>query len=217
TVPKKNIRKILGKPLIAYTIEQAKQSNTLTRVIVSTEADEIMRVAKSFDCEVPFKRPMELATDDVPVLPYVVRHAIKVLKERENYTPDIVVVLQPTCPLRKANEIDEAVNKLIRTGADMVVSLCEVKNHPLRMWKLDGDKVSPFVRSDAIYAQRQDFPKLYRITGSIYAFWTKTIFKDNFFEGDVRGIIFDELSSIDIDTELDLLFVEFILTKMHKA
>lgn len=210
-VPRKNIRNVLGKPLIAYTIEQAKKSKTLTRVIISTEDKEIAQIAKKFQCEVPFTRPYSLATDDVPVLPYVVHHALQALMEKEKYSPDIVVVLQPTNPLRKASDIDRTVNKLIETKADLVMSVCEVKYHPFRMRRMDGDRIFPYVRHKLMYAQRQDFPKLYRINGAVYAFWRGTVFRDDFWEGEVRGVVMDELGSIDIDTELDLLFVEFLL------
>src|SRR3989344_1664495 len=124
-IPGKNIKPLLGKPLIAYTIESAKTSGVFDRLILSTDDAEITRVAKEYGCDVPFMRPTELAEDKSAHLP-VMQHAVRWLKENENYSPDYVMILQPTSPLRQPFHIQEAVDLILRTKADSVLSVAEV-------------------------------------------------------------------------------------------
>ena len=123
-IPGKNIKPFLGKPLIAYTIEAAKKSGVFdpavggtSRLILSTDDPEIAEVAKKYGCEVPFMRPKELAEDKSAHLP-VMQHAVQWLKDNENYQPDYVMILQPTSPLRQPFHIKEAVELILKTGAD---------------------------------------------------------------------------------------------------
>ena len=111
-IPGKNIKSLLGKPLISYTIEEAKKSGVFDRLILSTDSEEIAEVAKKYNCEVPFIRPVELAEDQVSHLP-VIQHAVTWLKNKENYYPDYIMILQPTSPLRRDFHIKEAVDLLL--------------------------------------------------------------------------------------------------------
>ena len=216
-IPRKNTKDLLGKPLIAYTIEAALQSEYLDRLIVSTEDDKVAEIAREYGAEVPFIRPKELAKDDVPIVPYVLRHAVQELVRRENFNVDIVIMLQPTSPLRKTRYIDLAVEKLINTKCDWVVTVSKAHPHPFRMRRMVGDKLEPLFEGEDIWAQRQDLPPIYHFNGAVYVTWKDVIMeKEVFQDRDWRGIIMDEEDAIDIDTLKDFLVAETIL-KMRKA
>ena len=137
-VPKKNIRPIMGKPLIAYTIEVALESQLLGKVIVSSDDEEIMVVSRQYGAEVPFTRPAELALDTTPMVP-VLQHAVRFLEDRDNIRFDYILLLQPTNPVRQVEDINSALGKLVETGADSVISVCQVDNyHPVLMKKNRG-------------------------------------------------------------------------------
>ncbi len=149
SIPKKNIYPLAGKPVIAWTIEAAKRSKKITRVIVSTDDEEIAAVAKEYGAEVPFMRPAELATDTTPDLP-VFEHALAWLKEHESYEPDLVVHLWPTSPYRKDGDIDAAIELLEKNPeADAVRSVTEPSQVPFKMWRLDqGPYLAPIMKKE---------------------------------------------------------------------
>ena len=128
-LPKKNIAPLGGKPLIAWTIEAAVRSRTITRTVVPTDDAEIAKAAERYGAEVPFRRPEELAEDATPG-PAVVLHVVRWLDQHEGYRPDLVVYLQPTSPLRVPEDIDAAVALLVEREADAVVGVCPVQRHP---------------------------------------------------------------------------------------
>lgn len=215
-IPRKNIKKIGGKPLIAYTIEAALKSKYLDRIIVSTDDEEIAEIAKKCGAEVPFIRPKELAEDDVPLVPDVLRHSVEELKRNENFDVDIIVMLQPTSPLRKTKYIDLAIEKLINTKCDWVVTVLKVNHHPFRMRRMKGDKLELLFAAKKTWAQRQDLPPVYYLTGALYATRKDVIMKKDVFQNkDWRGIAMEEEDGIDIDTLTDFLVVDAIL-KMRK-
>lgn len=210
-VVRKNIRPLFGKPLIVYSIEQTLKSKHLTKIIVSTEDEEIAEIAKGCGIEVPFLRPPELARDDTPTLS-VLQHAVRFLEEHQGYRADIIVTLQPTSPLRTASHIDEAIEQLINTNADSVVSLCVAEHSPYWMKKIEGDRVIPFLEGGERYTRRQDLPKVYRLNGAVYVTRYDVLMMQNRVLGnDTRAIIMSQEDSIDIDTEYDLKLAELIL------
>ena len=205
-LPRKNIKKLLGKPLIAYTIEAAKKAKSLDRIFVSTEDKEIAKIAKKYGAEV-IERPVELAADDTPTYK-VLQHAVK---EIEN--ADIVVTLQPTSPIRDAKDIDKAIE--ILKDSDSVVGVCEIEYHPYWTKKIENGFLVPFVQSDKEYFRRQDMPKAYRINGAIYVTKKHVLMHENsVFGKKASPLVMDELHSIDIDTELDFLAAEAALKKI---
>jgi len=217
TVHKKNIRPLAGKPLIAYTIEEALKSKHVDRVIVSTDDKEIARVARRYGAEVPFLRPKSLATDTSPSL-FVILHALRYLKKNEKYSPGIVVFLQPTSPFRKAKHIDAAIKKI--KDADAVMGACEVKQHPYFMMCKKNGYLEPYLKLRNRPLRRQDVPKLYVTNSSVYV--AKREYYDNVkgvasvapvFTGKVKGVIMDEASSVDIDTLSDFMFAESLMRK----
>jgi len=212
-IPKKNIKLLNGKPLIAYTIEEALKSSFLDEVIVSTDSGEIAEIAKKWGAKVPFLRPKHLAKDNVPVVVPVSIHAIEFFEKNKNFIPDIVVILQPTSPFRKAKYIDACIKKLADTKADWVTTIFEVGTHPFRMYSLKGDKMDSLFKGEKIWGQRQDFPKVYALNGAVYATWRKTFFsKKPFLKKDWRGIVMDSIEAVDIDNFIDFVLAESILS-----
>jgi CMP-N-acetylneuraminic acid synthetase len=184
-IPGKNLKPLAGKPLLAYTVETARRSGALDRVILSTEDEAIAAAGRELGCDVPFMRPMDLALDDTPHLP-VVQHAVRWMDERVNYRPDAVMILQPTSPLRGSDDIVAAVALLETSGADSVLSVSEVPAHahPLRTLRLDdSDFAVLFATGDPVKKRinrRQDLPQAWVMNGAIYACRT--------------GLLFDEVS-----------------------
>ena len=202
-MPRKNLLPLCGKPLIAHTIEAARAARSIQRVVVSTDSQEIAEVARQYGAEVPFLRPPELAGDETPTLP-VLQHVVTQLKATDGSEPEIIVLLQPTSPLRRARDVDKAVALLQLTGADSVVSLCLAEHHPFWMKRLEGDRAVPFLENIPERTRRQDLPTVYRLNGAIYVTRCEILLKQNLLLGrDIRGLVMDAESSVDIDTPLD--------------
>jgi CMP-N,N'-diacetyllegionaminic acid synthase len=216
-IPKKNIKFLIGKPLIVYTIEAALKSKYLDRIIVSTEDKEIAEISKRYGAEVPFMRPKNLAKDDIPVIPDIPKYIIKEFKKKENFDVDIIVVLQPTSPLRSVKYIDEAIKKLLITKCDWVATVSKVTQHPFRMRKMEGDKLEPLFKKEDIWAQRQDLPPVYHFNGAVYVTWKNVLIQREVFKNkDWRGVIMKEEEAIDIDTLLDFFVAENIIKMKYK-
>jgi CMP-N-acetylneuraminic acid synthetase len=217
-VPNKNIKELGGKPLIAYSIDHAKQSKYITRTIVSTDSPEILEIAKSFGAEAPFLRPEELAQDSTPDLP-VFQHALLWMKENENYVPDIVVQLRPTSPLRKVEDVDRAIELLINNPeADSVRTVIEPVSSPYKMYKIDdAGFLDPLIKTEdksEVYNQPdQQLPKVYRHIGTADVIWSKTILENNQMSGKkILPLILDKAYS-GINTPEDWGFYEFLINK----
>jgi CMP-N,N'-diacetyllegionaminic acid synthase len=213
SVPRKNIALIHGKPLIAYTIEAAQHSRLLTHFLVSSDDPEILAVARKYGAPVPFVRPAELATDIAPTLP-VVQHAVAEMERMHGITYDFIVLLQPTTPLRLPEDIDAALEKLVATGADSVISVCDVgAYHPARMRQIVDDRLVELpVREPKEMARRQDLPPVYIRNGAIYAVKRDVVMLQNTMSGSVcRPYIMPEERSVNVDSLLDLLLAEILL------
>ena len=127
-IPRKSLAPLAGRPLVEYTFDAARASRALTRIVVSTDDPDVAALARAQGIDVPFMRPSSLAADDTPMLE-VMRHAIGWLRQAESYESAVIVLLQPTSPLRRAADIDDAVRRLLDTGADVTVSVVEVPHH----------------------------------------------------------------------------------------
>jgi CMP-N-acetylneuraminic acid synthetase len=179
-IPGKNLKLLAGKPLLAYTVDAANDC-ALDRVIVSTEDPAIAAVARSLGCDVPFMRPAELSRDDTPHLP-VIQHAVQWMRLEAGYRPDVVLILQPTSPLRSAIDIAGALRMLELSGADSVVSVSEVSPHahPMRMLRVDEtNHATLFASGEPVRKRinrRQDMPKAWVMNGAIYACRTGVLF-----------------------------------------
>ena len=217
TIPKKNIKPLCGKPLIEYTFDAAKASRLLGRVLVSTDDEQIARIARKNEMEVPFLRPIDLAKDDSSTLS-VIQHAVCFLQDNENYRPDYIVILQPTSPLRTGVHIDEAIQILIETDADSVVSVTEVPHqyNPCSIMKIEQGRLLSFMKGAEAYTRRQLKPVVYARNGAaIYAFRYETLIEKNSLYGDdCRPYLMSKADSVDIDDSIDFEFAEFILSRM---
>lgn len=212
SVPRKNVRLVGGKPLIAWTIETALQAHVLNRVIVSTDDKEIAGIAQQWGAEVPFMRPTELAQDDTPSIDTIL-HAVQWLGEHEGYHPHYIMLLQPTSPLRSAEDIEAVVRLVREKQADAVVSVCHVHQHPYWMKKINYDgQLTEFFPLDRIYTRRQDMPPIYFLDGALYLARREVLIERRTFYTDrTYGYVIPSERSLDIDTEWDLHLVDLIL------
>lgn len=211
-IPRKNVKLLCGKPLIAYTIEAALSSKCIGRVVVSTEDKEIAEVAGEYGAEV-IARPAELARDDTPSF-LVCQHVIRYLEEIKNFYPDVVVVLQPTSPRRIVEDVDRAIEKFLEADCDTVVSVCEAEHPPHWTYTLEGDRMKPVIPGGEKILRRQDTPKIYRLNGAVYVTRRDIIMNENRVLGnDTRAYIMPIERSIDIDTELDFQFADLLMKK----
>lgn len=205
-IPQKNIGLINNKPLIAYTIEASLKSKYINRTIVSTDNDEIEEVAKQSGAEI-INRPSSLAEDATPTEP-VIGHVLEVLKKREGYLPGYCILLQPTSPLRSANEIDEAYNLFIKKKADSLLSVCRSHNF---LWRKQNGFGIPVNYDYKKRPRRQEISE-YRENGAIYIFKTDMFLaKNNRLGGKILLYEMDEKKSVEIDTPFDLMIAENLL------
>ena len=203
-VPGKNTRLLAGHPLIAYTARAAAGSGALDRVVLSTDSEEIAEVGRRVGLEMPFMRPAALAADDTPMLA-VVRHALAELR-RHNWEPDIVVLLQPTSPLRTPLDIRRTVELLRSSGADSVVTVVPVPQHlsPDYVMRIEDGRLRRFLPESERIARRQDARPAYARNGTAYAFWTETVQRFGTIYGeDCRPLVMAAEESLSIDTETD--------------
>lgn len=217
SLPRKNIRLLQGIPLIAYSIAAGLKAKLVTRVIVSTDDQEIAEIARGYGAEVPFIRPSTLAADDTPDLP-VFQQALEWLKKQENYVPDIIVQLRPTSPFRLPNFVDQAVSMLLAdSGADSVRSITPSGQNPYKMWRFDKTNyLSPLLKvpslAEPYNSPRQKLPDTYWQTGHIDVIRHKTIMEQGSMSGkNILPVIIDPLYAIDIDKEFDLIRAEWLM------
>jgi CMP-N,N'-diacetyllegionaminic acid synthase len=216
-VPRKNIKLLAGKPLLAWTIEAAKNSKYIDRIIVSTEDEEIRDIALACGAEVPFLRPVELAQDDTPGISPVL-YTIKKLSEQNKRNYDLIFLLQPTSPLRNEKHIDEAIEMLLNNSEhfDSLISVTELE-HPVYWNRIVGSKMElkNFIQYDQeIKYRRQDFNQLYRLNGALYLAKTKLLLEQETFETKrTMAYIMDRKCSIDIDSQDDFQLAEMMMNR----
>jgi|TARA_B110000495_G_scaffold203413_1_gene226975 CMP-N-acetylneuraminic acid synthetase len=207
-LPGKNIREICGKPLIAWSIQAALDCSIINRLIVSTEDDEIAKIAEQFGAEIPFMRPVEFAQDDSPGIDPVL-HAINVLPEH-----DFVLLLQPTSPLRSAEDISGIIEFAIEHNAQSVVSVCEASVHPFWLYKKNASlELEPYLEHQFVPC-RQNLPKAYSLNGSMYLAKTSWLKKNRALVAENSlAYIMPKDRSYDIDDNLDWLVAERMLKR----
>lgn len=224
-IPGKNLKPLLGKPLIAYTLEAANAAlaaGALDRVIVSTDDDAIAAYARSLGCDVPFARPPALAQDDTPHLP-VMQHAVAWLAEHQAYRPDVVVILQPTSPLRRVDHIAQAVQRVASPGVDSVVTVSAVPAHmnPMRMLRVEeGGRAVLFVSGEPVRRRinrRQDMPEAWVMNGAVYAFRPHLLFgaEPSLYGDCTVALPTPEPFGLSIDTPDDWLAAEHAISTHH--
>ncbi len=217
-IPRKNINLFAGYPLISYSIAAGLQAGSVTRVIVSTDDEEIAAVAQQWGAETPFMRPAELAQDNTTDLP-VFQHALLWLKEKEGYSPDLVIQLRPTSPIRPRHCIDEAVALLQRhPDADSVRGVVPSGQNPYKMWRPQGiDRpMTPLLSLEGVAepfnAPRQSLPPTYWQTGHIDVIRPRVILEENSMSGsNILPYLIDPRFTVDIDTPFDWLRYEWLV------
>lgn len=236
-VPGKNIKELCGKPLIAWTIEEAKKSQYITRVVVSTDSEEIAEIAKTYGADVPFLRPFEISGDLATDVQFL-NHALDWVEKEEGGSPsthpvggirsgnkyDIILRLPPTSPLRTVAHIDAGIKFLIDSPeADSVRPITESPKHPYKMWQVKSDYLEPFLSDEftgikeAYNMPRQMFPKVYVQTGAYDILRTKVLREMNSTTGKkIKYIIMKPEESVNIDTALDFRVAEALMTDKLK-
>ena len=225
-VPGKNIKDLAGKPLIAWVIGAAKNSKYVDRVILSTDYKDIAEVGKQYGAEVPFLRPAEIAEDSTPDTP-VFEHALAWLKENEGYEPDIIVHLRPTGPMLTSAEIDEAIELLEKhPEADSVRSIVEPPKPPFKMWTIEGDYMTPFIKEvkgldggiikDTHTAPRQKLPKVFQTVADVGIMRLKTVTEKHSVIGDIVLPYPLKRPTTDIDNLLDFQIAEILMKEKQE-
>jgi CMP-N-acetylneuraminic acid synthetase len=211
-IPQKNIQKINGISLVEHTIRTAKKSKKISRLILSTDSSEIAKMGRKLGVEVPFIRPKKFAKSNSSSLD-VITHALKFLKINENYEPDIILILQVTSPLRQLSSIDKSVSLLQNSNATSVLGVSTMKQNPFIAFTISSNNfLKPYQKNFQKFFQRQQFPKFYYPSGSIYIFWKKTLKKyGNFYGPRIKPLIVSKEESIDIDDIFDLFVCENIM------
>ena len=221
SIPHKNIKPLLGKPLMAWIIEAAKKSKYLDRVLVSTDSEEYAEVARKYGAEVPFLRPKEISGDKSLDVDYV-KHAVEWLRDHQGYKADIAVRMMPTVPLQQTEDIDSCVEELLKNpSAQTSVVIAEARQSPHKALKLvsasDGEKyLVSFMTGrgeDVNPTARQAYDKAY-FRANIVACRADIILKNNSLAGEkVKYHIIPQDRAIDIDSEIDFIVAELLLKK----
>jgi CMP-N,N'-diacetyllegionaminic acid synthase len=211
-LPDKNILQFNGKPLIVWTIIESKKSKYIDRVVLSSEDDHIIKISKENNLDVPFIRPQSLSHDNISGLD-VVLHTIE---EINGF--DIIVVLQPTSPLRSVNDIDNTIKRLIDEKANACITLKESGKSPYWMFELDSkDKLIPVIKTNELITIRQELPKTFEVNGAVYVARTNWFVKNKLFINDETiAYVMPPERSIDIDTLYDFNFAEFLHKKLKR-
>ena len=219
-IPGKNIRLLAGKPLIAYAIETAFQSQLIDRVVVSTDDKKIARVAQECGAEIPFVRPKELAQNNSPEW-LAWQHAIRTLKEQDNGRDlDVFVSIPPTAPLRVVEDLDNCIHSFLDNNVDVVITVKKASRHPsFNMVSIDENGYTTLVLppSESI-SRRQDVSPVYDATTVAYVANPQFIMGEkSIFSGKIKSVIIPEERAVDIDTELDFQFAEYLVTNRIKT
>ena len=214
-VPRKNIRELGGKPLIAWTIDAAKKSEYIDRLILSSEDEEIISVARECGCEVPFVRPDELATDDSPGIAPLL-HAVTTLEEQYDY----LILLQPTSPFRSVEDIDGAIRRCIENKAESCVSVTESEKHPAWMFYLtEGNKLTSVLEAEVNATHRQQLEPVYALNGAVYVVNIPILLKEEklVLQDSTLAYVMPPVRSMDIDSLFDFTICELIAKRIEEG
>jgi N-acylneuraminate cytidylyltransferase len=215
-LPHKNILPLIGKPLIVYSIETALALPRVSRVVVSTDDEEIAEISRRAGADVPFLRPSELASDNAPEwLSW--QHAIRTLRE-QGETVDVFLSLPPTSPLRTPHDVDCCLDALLDNQTEIVISVREAERSPyFNMVRLDADGVCHLAMDGKLH-RRQDAPELFDITTVAYVARADFVMSSaRIFDGRVRAVLIPRERALDIDTHFDMLIAEALMGKVGKA
>jgi len=214
-VPKKNIRLVCNKPLISYSINAALSSSYVTRIVVSTDDPDIASISEKCGAEV-LMRPVELSGDTVSASDVVIHVGETLLKKGQ--IPDILIMLQPTSPLRTSGDIDNALQLFMENECDSVISVIKEEHPPLWCLKIVDKYLEPMFGWENLKKTRQEFPESYKPNGAIFIASLKTLKEqDGFYCGKLLPYIMPPERSVDIDSEMDLTLAQFLLEVRNNA
>lgn len=211
-LPGKNQKNLNGHPLLAHSIQHAKNARCVDRVFVSTDCVELAQIAFEYEADVPFLRPKTLAGDASPVID-AVEHLIQRIPD---YDPEYIVLLQPTSPLRTAVDIDRAFAQLFSCDTQAVVSVCEALSHPLLCKQMDeSGLLKPFVETPLNGSRRQDLPPAYALNGAVYMIRTEELLATrSWCPPETAAYAMPVERSIDIDNEMDFQWAEWMMQRL---
>ena len=213
-LPKKNILPLCGKPLIIYSIECALRSPYIDCVIVSTDCEDIAKIAKDNKADVPFLRPAALSTSDA-TSEDVVKHALSFLKS-ENAYPDILIVLQPTSPLRTTEDVNRSIELFIEKNASCIKSVYKSNKSPLWYKNLDEEgKLYDYISEMPEYKSLRDITNVFLLNGAIYIFNSDDfLFNKDKLDHNSYAYVMTQDKSVDIDNEIDFIMAELLLKRV---
>lgn len=211
-LPQKNVRLLGGKPLITWSIETVTGISEICDVLVSTDDPQIARISKQAGAQVPWLRPAELATDTATSVD-VALHGINWYEEHHGQI-DGLLLLQPTSPFRSADTVKRGIELYRENGFAPVVAVSSADNHPAWTFKIEGDKLIPYIDASELSTRSQDLPQAYAVNGSLYLIHPRTLRETNslFFPRPTPLIITSKKESLDVDTPYDLMLAEQLLT-----
>lgn len=208
-IPRKNIKNLNGKPVLAYSIEPSVASDLIKKTYVTTEDEEISKISKEFNAEV-IKRPQDLAEDTSSSVD-VVLHALDYL-ENNDELPDFFVLLQPTSPLRTTEDIDNSINLFINNKCDALISVCEIDHTSMLSLTLKEGFIIPNCNEEFLSKRRQDLPTYYSPNGAIYIITPESLRKNKtFIPKKTIPYVMPKERSVDLDTPFDFKLAEFLL------
>lgn len=212
-VPRKNVREVAGRPLLAWTVDVAQAAESVDRVVVSTDDEAIAQVARDEGAAVPFLRPAKLARDDTPMVP-TIEHAWQRYREETGFDPEYVACLQPTSPLRSPDDVDEAVGIARENDADAVVSVSPADPHPYWAKELDDEgHLRDFLDLDREYTRRQELPEAYALNGSIYLAKPSILQEGSWYAGETYGQVIPPERALDVDSEWELHVADLVVSE----
>lgn len=211
-IPGKNLVALNGIPLIDYTLRAAQSARRLSAVVVSTDDEQIARHCRERGVAVPEMRPADLAGDRSPVVEALV-HAMAAFERSGGGPPKAIVLLQPTSPFRKAEDIDRAIESFEIRNADTVVAVRAIRDHPYWAWRKDGDRIEPVFSRTEMAMDRQLLPEAYAENGALYIIRRELVLNRSLYGARVVPYLMDDAASIDIDTPLDLAWAQFLLAR----
>jgi CMP-N-acetylneuraminic acid synthetase len=216
SIPGKNIRTFGGKPLLAWSIEVAKEIHEIDRIIVSTDDEEIAFVARKYGAEV-YWRPKHLATDDALIID-AIKDLHRTLRRESASSPEWIVLLEPTCPLRTSNDIHECLSLIAQGAYDSVATFKEAELNPHRAWRIAGGIPEVFIPEAIPWLSRQKLPKAYQLNGAVYVVRVDLLAAESrsILVGRVGAVVMPRERSQDIDDSVDFIIAEALLGTINK-
>lgn len=218
-VKHKNFRPFAGTTLVDIAIQQSQQAKLLTDIVLSTDSEEVLQIGSKYEGIINIKRPVELSDDKSPAVDYII-HTLEYLKDRKKYNYDIIVILQPSSPLRKAEDIDGTIETLLKhpekEGAVSVVKVDHMV-HPVKLKKMEGDNLLPFLEEESGRFAAHELPDIYVRNCAVYATRVEAVRKNHSaISPDSVGYVMPQDTSVDINEMIEFEFAEYLYTKSEK-